>query len=634
MHSFLWRSRSRRSRASDAPDALSARALGRAGHHGGRRICAPCRSTPAHDAVRGALEPAGGGARQRAQGVALSGQYCRSSMVANIFGSQGEYWGPGPWSIPEVAYTDESFNYMFVGSVPIVLLLWFGVAGGGAFRRGRLLLTGVLVAALALRARPLYAGLHLRVRLGAGRRQVPSAGRRQFRVRGRARLAGRISARRLCARGAAAPACDRVHCGGRMRACDGGLGSDVHGAVRPHGDADSSRCSRPRRSRSPSSSCSRWRARRAPRAVAAVVVATIAVADLLWWNVAFRLNAETRSSYAVLEQSRPANAPGARPPRTRRPRAPACGRAPAHRGRRNGRRPGRTSRSCAGSRRPTATIRCASASTIVWCRPASRTGSWTCAISRLIRRLRLCARARARARIRRARPADRAGAASGAPSRSPTCCRPGPKVWIYRLRDPAPRLKFTRRIQVADADATGGNGQLLVSPSPDRVLIDDDTPPSHRYDVAALGDQRRARPHRRLASGPDRDRGRQRARRHAGAARHLVSGLDRRDRRRARADPARRRAVPRRRSCRPGGTAWCSTSRRSGSTISATRSSWCCTGIEQARHRCGCSRRLARTNFRINAVLTRPHKAAGEADHECAIEHRLTRPRTNGRCRR
>jgi hypothetical protein len=63
----------------------------------------------------------------------------------------------------------------------------------------------------------------------------------------------------------------------------------------------------------------------------------------------------------------------------------------------------------------------------------------------------------------------------------------GPNIWIYRLRDPAPRLKFTRRIQVADADGTSGSGQLLVNPSPDRVLIDDDTPPSRGYDLAALG---------------------------------------------------------------------------------------------------------------------------------------------------
>ena len=36
--------------------------------------------------------------------------------------------------------TDDSFNYLFVGVVPVILLLWLGVACGGAFRRGRILL--------------------------------------------------------------------------------------------------------------------------------------------------------------------------------------------------------------------------------------------------------------------------------------------------------------------------------------------------------------------------------------------------------------------------------------------------------------------------------------------------------------
>src|SRR5439155_27380002 len=63
----------------------------------------------------------------------------------------------------------------------------------------------------------------------------------------------------------------------------------------------------------------------------------------------------------------------------------------------------------------------------------------------------------------------------------------GPDMWIYRLRNAAPRLKFTRRIQVAHADGVKSDGQLLMNPSPDRVLIDDHTPPSSSYDRAALG---------------------------------------------------------------------------------------------------------------------------------------------------
>jgi hypothetical protein len=59
--------------------------------------------------------------------------------------------------------------------------------------------------------------------------------------------------------------------------------------------------------------------------------------------------------------------------------------------------------------------------------------------------------------------------------------RAGPDVWIYKLKDPSPRLKFTRRVQVADADAVLGPGWLAASPAPDRVLLDDDTPPAKNY---------------------------------------------------------------------------------------------------------------------------------------------------------
>jgi hypothetical protein len=40
-------------------------------------------------------------------------------------------------------------------------------------------------------------------------------------------------------------------------------------------------------------------------------------------------------------------------------------------------------------------------------------------------------------------------------------------------------------VQVADADATTGGGQLAASPSNDRALIDDDTPPAKNYLVGS-----------------------------------------------------------------------------------------------------------------------------------------------------
>jgi hypothetical protein len=57
----------------------------------------------------------------------------------------------------------------------------------------------------------------------------------------------------------------------------------------------------------------------------------------------------------------------------------------------------------------------------------------------------------------------------------------GPDIWIYRLKNPSPRVTFTRRVQIADTDAVNGPGWLVASPTPERVLIDDDTLPRASY---------------------------------------------------------------------------------------------------------------------------------------------------------
>src|SRR6185436_7932390 len=47
--------------------------------------------------------------------------------VPNIFGTHGHYWGPGAATLAEVDLTDDSENYLFVGAIPTLLLIWFGV---------------------------------------------------------------------------------------------------------------------------------------------------------------------------------------------------------------------------------------------------------------------------------------------------------------------------------------------------------------------------------------------------------------------------------------------------------------------------------------------------------------------------
>ena len=58
--------------------------------------------------------------------------------VANVFGSletTQDYWGPNYDTLPDVGATDDSFNYLFIGAAPTIVLLWFGIAGGWLLRR-------------------------------------------------------------------------------------------------------------------------------------------------------------------------------------------------------------------------------------------------------------------------------------------------------------------------------------------------------------------------------------------------------------------------------------------------------------------------------------------------------------------
>ena len=74
-----------------------------------------------------------------------------SLAVANVFGSltsTQDYWGPNYDTLPEVGATDRSFNYLFVGVAPTIVLLWFGVAGGLLARRDNRLMAGVLLVAV------------------------------------------------------------------------------------------------------------------------------------------------------------------------------------------------------------------------------------------------------------------------------------------------------------------------------------------------------------------------------------------------------------------------------------------------------------------------------------------------------
>ena len=238
-----------------------------------------------NDALRGSLYPAN----------------LATLMVANIFGTHASYWGPGASTLADVALTDDSENYLFVGSVPILLLLWFGLGGGAAWRVGHRLMTGTLVAALLFmlgRYTPLY-DLAFRYVPGIDLFRRPTDASFVFGI-ALAILAGHFLA-------------DYVRDGlPKSRPLPAFAAVFVLVAVVGSAVSFSSRTGHAlqairetvftalgmviialilHRARKPS-----------VRAVAAGIITCIAVAELIWWNAASRLNAESRSFYAVLEK--------------------------------------------------------------------------------------------------------------------------------------------------------------------------------------------------------------------------------------------------------------------------------------------------------------------------------------------
>ncbi|MBQ0821614.1 YfhO family protein [Microvirga terrae] len=75
-------------------------------------------------------------------GVAAMGSLPPESLATilfgNVFGSLRwtyDYWGPDWHSLSEGTWTDRATNYLFIGTIPALLLLWHGIAGGRLFAR-------------------------------------------------------------------------------------------------------------------------------------------------------------------------------------------------------------------------------------------------------------------------------------------------------------------------------------------------------------------------------------------------------------------------------------------------------------------------------------------------------------------
>lgn len=237
-----------------------------------------------NDALRGSLYPAN----------------LATLAIADIFGTHGSYWGPGAATLPEVALTDDSENYLFVGVVPVLLLLWFGIMGGGAWRRGRRAMTCTLaIACLFMLGRytPFYE-LAFRFAPGIDLFRRPTDASFLFGV-ALAFVAGHCLT-------------DYVYQGiPRFRTLPGVVtilataavvGSAVAFSARTGHAMDATRQALVAGAMTALAVSILVIARQGRfRVVAAALVTLLAVVDLLWWNTAFRLNSQPRSVYAVLE---------------------------------------------------------------------------------------------------------------------------------------------------------------------------------------------------------------------------------------------------------------------------------------------------------------------------------------------
>ncbi len=72
-------------------------------------------------------------------GAAIMGSLPPSSfataLFADVFGSLRwtyDYWGPDWQSMDGNTWTDRAVNYLFAGTLPAVLILWHGIAGGAS----------------------------------------------------------------------------------------------------------------------------------------------------------------------------------------------------------------------------------------------------------------------------------------------------------------------------------------------------------------------------------------------------------------------------------------------------------------------------------------------------------------------
>ncbi|MBX9589912.1 MAG: YfhO family protein [Hyphomonadaceae bacterium] len=412
-----------------------------------------------------------------------------SMAVANVLGSLEStqtYWGPNFDTLPEVGATDRSFNYLFVGITTVCVLLWFGIAGGGLMRRGRRLLTGVLVAALLYtlgRYTPLYA-LAFDYVPGINLFRRPVDGAFVF-VAALAILVGHLLA-------------DYVREGlprpspWRTAAVAGGALALVGWAVAFSAKSDHAWDSlRQVMKAAPIALmviAALWLARSArARVAAAALTATMAAGELIWWNAASSLNAEPPGYYSSLEH-----------PTGEEARALALLEREIETRRAQGERPRVEVVGVSGPWQNLAMTRGLEATNgynplrIGWYDRLVSPGETTHTVDQRLFPASFdgydCALARELGLeyVVLGRPIEQVPHLARRPVADILLA--GPKVWIYRLTDPEPRVRLISRVMVANVDAEVQAGRFRVNPASETALIDNGTAPSRSY-LPAIGNR-------------------------------------------------------------------------------------------------------------------------------------------------
>jgi hypothetical protein len=405
-----------------------------------------------------------------------------SLAVANVFGSletTQNYWGPNYETLPEAPASDKSFNYLFIGAAPTIVLIWFGIAGGLLLRRGNRLMAGVLlVGALYTVGRysPLYS-LAFDYVPGISLFRRPIDGTFVL-VAAIALLVGRLLADYV-REGIPRVATWKL---GIVAACAVGVVAwAVTFSERSHrGWASLLEVAKV----APIAALVVLVLARAgtakARSVAAALVAVIATGELLWFNTASTLNAEAPGYYAVLQKPTGAEA-----------RALAILEQEIATQHRLGERPRIEVVGVSGSWQNLAVVRGLEATNgynplrlgsydrlvspgettyLVNQRlfPASFSG-YDCALAREL----------GLEYVVLGRPIEEVPHLARRPVSEVLLA--GPQVWIYRLRGAEPRVKFINRIVVADTDAHIKAGLYPVNPAAETAIVDGELERPHYY---------------------------------------------------------------------------------------------------------------------------------------------------------